>query len=167
MGCWESVSIEQNIYIIYCKILLFLKYKVHALHTIILSQVKIKMFILYPSLVQSVSACMSTRHLSGGAERTGGALAWGARARSGPQCSRAAHAALRAHCAGRPLPAADLLLTAGPALLVDDTLLLLGIYNTLITIHIPILYMSYKEIVICMSQATFTFVVIPLCGILI
>ncbi|XP_032523554.2 nuclear pore complex protein Nup85 [Danaus plexippus] len=79
-------------------------------------------------VVQSVSACMSTRHLSGGAERTGGALAWGARARSGPQCSRAAHAALRAHCAGRPLPAADLLLTAGPALLVDDTLLLLGKY---------------------------------------
>ncbi|XP_052740352.1 nuclear pore complex protein Nup85 [Bicyclus anynana] len=77
-------------------------------------------------VAQSVCSCMSARALSRGA--AGAALAWGARARSAAQCARAAHRALRAYCAGGALPAADLLLTAGATLLVDDTLLLLGKY---------------------------------------
>ncbi|XP_045771352.1 nuclear pore complex protein Nup85 [Maniola jurtina] len=77
-------------------------------------------------VVQSVCSCVSARALSRGC--AGAALAWGARARSSAQCARAAHQALRAYCAGQPLPAADLLLTAGATLLIDNTLLLLGKY---------------------------------------
>ncbi|XP_045448581.1 nuclear pore complex protein Nup85 [Melitaea cinxia] len=80
-------------------------------------------------VAQNVSAAMGARRLcAGGAGGVGAALAWGGRARCGPLCARAAHAALRAYCGARPLPAADLLLSAGAALLVDDTLLLLGKY---------------------------------------
>ncbi|CAK1595716.1 unnamed protein product [Parnassius mnemosyne] len=77
-------------------------------------------------VVRTVCGCVCARRLRGG--RAGGAVCWAARARSGPLCARAAHRVLRAYCAGAPLPAADLLLTAGPALLLDDTLLFLGKY---------------------------------------
>ncbi|XP_050346512.1 nuclear pore complex protein Nup85 [Nymphalis io] len=80
-------------------------------------------------IAQGIPACMGARRLSArGAAGAGAALAWGARARCAALCSRAAHAALRAYCAARPLPAADLLLSAGATLLIDDTLLLLGKY---------------------------------------
>ncbi|XP_038212291.1 nuclear pore complex protein Nup85 [Zerene cesonia] len=74
-------------------------------------------------VVQTVCGCMSTRRL--GAGLAGGALAWGGRARSPALCRRAAAWALRRYCDGAR---ADLLPAAGAALLVDDTLLLLGKY---------------------------------------
>ncbi|XP_068631814.1 nuclear pore complex protein Nup85 [Battus philenor] len=77
-------------------------------------------------VVQTVCSCVSAKQL--GAGRVGGALAWAGRARSAPLCARAAHAALRGYCAGAALPAADMLLTAGATLLMDNTLLFLGKY---------------------------------------
>lgn len=64
--------------------------------------------------------------LAGG--RVGGALAWGARARSTRAVAAAAGAALRQYRAAPApaLPAADLLLTAGGALLLGSQVLLLG-----------------------------------------
>ncbi|XP_014371798.2 nuclear pore complex protein Nup85 [Papilio machaon] len=82
-------------------------------------------------VVQTVCACMSARWRGAGrgAGRVGAALAWAGRARGAGLCAGAAHAALRGYCAGAPLPAADMLLSAGPTLLMDDTLLLLGKYS--------------------------------------
>ncbi|KAJ8730424.1 hypothetical protein PYW07_017462 [Mythimna separata] len=77
-------------------------------------------------VAQSVCSCMCARHLSGG--RLGGALCWAMRGRSGAAASRAAHAALRHYTAHAALPAQDLLLTAGSAMLLSDTLLFLGKY---------------------------------------
>ncbi|CAH2038136.1 unnamed protein product, partial [Iphiclides podalirius] len=77
-------------------------------------------------VVSTVCGVVGARRL--GAGRVGAALAWAARGRGGAACGRAAHVALRAYCAGAALPAADLLLSAGPSLLLDDTLLFLGKY---------------------------------------
>ncbi|XP_028163946.1 nuclear pore complex protein Nup85-like, partial [Ostrinia furnacalis] len=77
-------------------------------------------------VVQSVCTCMGARHLAGG--RVGGALSWAVRARDSALCARAADRALRQYCATGALPAADLLLTAGAAMLLCDTLLFLGKY---------------------------------------
>ncbi|KAJ0176932.1 hypothetical protein K1T71_006941 [Dendrolimus kikuchii] len=77
-------------------------------------------------VVQTVCACESARELR--AERVGGALAWAVRGRGGAQCARAAHAALRRYTRTGLLPAKDLLLTAGPSLLITDALLFLGKY---------------------------------------
>ncbi|CAG9786436.1 unnamed protein product [Diatraea saccharalis] len=90
-------------------------------------------------LARGVCVCMSTRALGvdgggGGGAGVGAALAWAVRARGGggggggAACGRAAARALRAYGARGALPAADLLLTAGPHLLLHDTLLLLGKY---------------------------------------
>lgn len=67
---------------------------------------------------------MSARHLS--ASRPGGALAWAVRGRSPAAAARAAHACLKHYCETGKLPALDLLLTAGAAMLLNDTLLFLG-----------------------------------------
>ncbi|CAG5031460.1 unnamed protein product [Parnassius apollo] len=77
-------------------------------------------------VVRTVCGCGCAARLAGG--RAGGSLCWAARARCPRLCARAAHRVLRAYTAGVPLPAADLLLTAGPALLLDDALLFLGKY---------------------------------------
>lgn len=78
-------------------------------------------------VASSVSLCACARHQSAG--RLGGALCWAVRARGASACSRAAHAALRQYAStGVRLAATDLLLTAGPAVLLSDTLLFLGKY---------------------------------------
>ncbi|KAJ2945829.1 hypothetical protein O0L34_g4731 [Tuta absoluta] len=78
------------------------------------------------SVAQTVCTCMGARHLSAG--RVGAALAWSIRARSPKLCARAAEAALRGYTSTGHLPAADLLLTAGPAMLMADSLVFLGKY---------------------------------------
>ncbi|XP_037293856.1 nuclear pore complex protein Nup85 [Manduca sexta] len=75
-----------------------------------------------------VSACVCQCAVQGGVGRLGAGVAWAVRARSGAAAGRAAHAALRRYVRARRLPAEDLLLAAGPALLLHDTLLFLGKY---------------------------------------
>ncbi|XP_052759261.1 nuclear pore complex protein Nup85 [Galleria mellonella] len=83
-------------------------------------------------VVQSVCRAAGARRLAAG--RAGAALGWALRGRCGRLCARAADAALRGYCGysgysgGRPLPARDLLLSAGPELLRADRLLFLGKY---------------------------------------
>ncbi|XP_047024324.1 nuclear pore complex protein Nup85 [Helicoverpa zea] len=77
-------------------------------------------------VAQSVCRCTSARHLS--ARRLGGALGWAVRARGAGAAARAAHAALRHYTQHATLPAVDLLLTAGSAMLLSDALLFLGKY---------------------------------------
>lgn len=80
----------------------------------------------------AVGAAVGARRL--GAGRLGAALAWAVRARAAPLCARAAQQALRRYAQGDGegggrggrLPAADLLLTAGAALLLADPLVFLG-----------------------------------------
>lgn len=80
----------------------------------------------FVTTAQSVSACRCGRLRTRAGAGAGAALAWSVRARSSRWAAAAAHSALRAYRAGAPLPASDLLLTAGAALLLDDTLLFLG-----------------------------------------
>ncbi|XP_075973152.1 nuclear pore complex protein Nup75 [Anticarsia gemmatalis] len=77
-------------------------------------------------VASSVCVCMCSRHLVAG--RLGAALCWAVRGRSGAACGRAAHAALRHYAAAAALAAPDLLLTAGPAVMLSETLLFLGKY---------------------------------------
>ncbi|XP_049869332.1 nuclear pore complex protein Nup85 [Pectinophora gossypiella] len=78
------------------------------------------------SVAQSVCASVCARHLQAG--RAGAALAWAIRARCPAACARAAAAALQGYAARGRLPAADLLLTCGSAMLMADTLVFLGKY---------------------------------------
>ncbi|CAH0578936.1 unnamed protein product [Chrysodeixis includens] len=77
------------------------------------------------SVVSSVSRCVCARAQAGG--RLGGALCWAARALVAG-AARAARACLTQYAARAALPAQDLLLTAGSAMLLSDTLLFLGKY---------------------------------------
>ncbi|CAH1645781.1 unnamed protein product [Spodoptera littoralis] len=77
-------------------------------------------------VAQSVCRCMCARHQSAG--RAGGALCWAMRGRSSAATARAAHAALAHYTQHAVLPAQDLLLTAGSAMLLSDALLFLGKY---------------------------------------
>lgn len=72
----------------------------------------------------AVAEAAAARPLS--AARAGPALAWAVRARAPPLCARAAHLALRRYARDGRLPAADLLLSAGAALLLADPLVFLG-----------------------------------------
>ncbi|XP_059056919.1 nuclear pore complex protein Nup85 [Achroia grisella] len=77
-------------------------------------------------VAQCVCRGMGARRLSGGG--AGAALGWALRARCGVLSARAADGVLRAYAGGAPLPARDLLLSAGPELLRADRLLFLGKY---------------------------------------
>ncbi|CAB3223536.1 unnamed protein product [Arctia plantaginis] len=77
-------------------------------------------------IAPSLSRCACARHLQ--ARRLGAALCWAVRARCPGAAQRAAHAALRHYTQAASLAARDLLLTAGPAVLLSDALLFLGKY---------------------------------------
>ncbi|XP_004927204.2 nuclear pore complex protein Nup85 [Bombyx mori] len=75
---------------------------------------------------EGVWRVLSGRHSAAG--RDGAALSAAVRGGAAGRAGRCAGAALRHYCRTGCLPAPDLLLTAGPALLIDDTLLFLGKY---------------------------------------
>lgn len=80
------------------------------------------MLSMFPA--HSICACISAKHISRG--RPAMALSWALKGRHSVLAGRAADLMLRGYSETGVLPATDLLLTLGPAMVMHDRLLLLG-----------------------------------------